>query len=505
MKKSDSLEVAIPGAGLSEALLRGTDDAVLGTDASGRVMFWNDGAVRLLGYEAEEILGRALAELIPESSRAREEAVWGRLKAGERVPHYETVRLGRDGREVEVSVTRSAIRDGAGGWAGVSEIARDVSEDRREQNRRIAEVEERLKVSFREIEDLKAALDEHAIVAITDARGRITYVNDKFCAISKYAREELLGQDHRLINSGHHPKEFIRDLWRTIGRGGVWHGELKNRARDGTHYWVDTTIVPFLDEAGRPRQYVAIRAEITERKLAEEALQRRTEELARSNHDLEQFAYVASHDLQEPLRAVAGCVQILQRKYGGQMGAGADELIGHVVDGAQRMRKLIDDLLEFSRVGTRGGKFQRITVGTALAEALRNLAVALEESGGRIVNDPLPEVEADPTQLTQLFQNLIGNAIKFRGPEAPRVQIGAERRGGWWEISVRDNGIGIEPQYFERLFRIFQRLHTRREYPGTGIGLAICRRIVERHGGRIWVESKPGEGTTFFFTLLGAS
>lgn len=493
------------GGGLIEALVRGTDDAVLGTDAVGRIVFWNAGATRLLGHVAEDSLGRPLADLIPEAGRAEEEKVWHRLRRGERVPHYETVRLGGDGRGVRVSVTRSAIRDGNGQWMGMSEIVRDLSEHRREQDRRIAEVEERLKVSFREIEDLKAALDEHAIVAITDARGRITYVNDKFCAISKYSRQELLGQDHRLINSGHHPKEFIRDLWQTIAGGGVWHGELKNRAKDGTHYWVDTTIVPFLDDAGRPRQYIAIRAEITERKLAEEALQRRTEELARSNHDLEQFAYVASHDLQEPLRAVAGCVQILQRKFGDRMGPGADELIGHVVDGAQRMRKLIDDLLEFSRVGTRGGKFQQLGVETSLTEALRNLAVALEESGGRVTHDPLPVVAADPTQLTQLFQNLIGNAIKFRGQEAPEVHVGAERTGAWWTVSIRDNGIGIEPQYYERLFRIFQRLHTRREYPGTGIGLAICRRIVERHGGRIWLESRPGEGTTFFFTLLAAA
>lgn len=348
---------------------------------------------------------------------------------------------------------------------------------------------------------LLRALDEHAIVAITDAQGRILHVNDKFCAISQYSRDELLGQDHRLINSGHHPREFFRDLWHTIRQGRVWRGEIKNRAKDGSYYWVDTTIVPFLDADGKPLQHVAIRAEVTLRKLTEEALLQRTEELARSNQDLEQFAYVASHDLQEPLRAVAGCIQILQRRYQGQLDAQADELITHVVDGAHRMRQLIEDLLAFSRVGTRGARPEPVEADHALDLALQNLGAILEDTGAVISRQPLPRVAADCTQLAQVFQNLIGNALKFRRESPPSVAISAVRQDNLWTFAIRDNGIGIDPRHTERIFGIFQRLHTRRDYPGTGIGLALCRRIVERHGGRIWVESQPGLGSTFFFTL----
>lgn len=241
-------------------------------------------------------------------------------------------------------------------------------------------------------------------------------------------------------------------------------------------------------------------AEETMRRLNAE-LESRAEELARSNADLEQFAYVASHDLQEPLRAVAGCMQILEKRVDGKLDARDHELMQHAIGGAARMQSLIDDLLAFSRVGTRGGAFEHVSCETALQHALDSLSAAIAESGASITHDPLPELPADVTQLTQLLQNLIGNAIKFRGSEPPRVHVSARREEECWHFSVADNGIGIEPQYFERVFVVFQRLHTRREYPGTGVGLAICKRIVERHGGHMWIESEPGRGSTFHFTL----
>jgi PAS domain S-box-containing protein len=241
--------------------------------------------------------------------------------------------------------------------------------------------------------------------------------------------------------------------------------------------------------------------DITQRKLAEEKLRQTAAELARSNAELEQFAYIASHDLQEPLRAVAGTVQLLQKRYGGQLDERADELIRHAVEGATRMQTLINDLLAFSRVGTRGQPFQPIDSAGALADALANLTIAVRESGAVITHDHLPTVMADRTQITQLFQNLVANAIKFRDDRPPAIQISVERQKDEWLFAVADNGIGLEAQYFERIFGVFQRLHTRREYPGTGIGLALCKKIVERHGGRIWVESEPGQGSTFYFTL----
>jgi PAS domain S-box-containing protein len=771
----------------------------------------------------------------------------------------------------------------------------------------------RLAESTRELRDLRTALDEHAIVAFTDARGVITSVNARFCAISGYAAEELVGHDHRIVNSGHHSKAFIRQLWATITAGQVWHGEIRNRAKTGAPYWVSTTIVPFLDDAGRPARYIAIRTDITGRKALEDALrageerfralvesmpqlvwtcradgpcdylspqwvaytgrpdadqlgygwldqvhpddrarvtaewsavapagavfdiefrirrhdgvyrwfktratplrdatgaivkwfgsntdiqdlrdaqdalrvanrelearvaertrelgeateaarasaqelsaaneriqlataaarvgiwdwnvkadvlawdttmhelygvppaafegtaqawrarvhpddlaraegdvqraltgtglfdtafrvvqagthairhlrgaavvhrdaagrpermiginwdvteqreaeqalqaserllrefvthapaaiamldrdlrylqasdrwlqdyrlsgqdivgrchydvfpdlparwkevhrrvlagavercdedpypradgttdwlqwearpwlmpdgtvggvlfftqvitarkqmeaelQRQTRALARSNAELEQFAYVASHDLQEPLRAVAGCSEILQRRYRGRLDGDADELIGHIVEGAARMHTLIQDLLEFARVDRQQLAAAPTDAGRALDQALARLSASIRESGADVTRDSLPTLPAEEVQLTQLFQNLVGNALKYRGAERPRIHVGASRRDTMWEFEVRDNGIGIDPQYFDRIFNLFQRLHTRTEYPGTGIGLAVCRKIVQRHGGRIWVESAPGRGATFRFTL----
>jgi light-regulated signal transduction histidine kinase (bacteriophytochrome) len=248
--------------------------------------------------------------------------------------------------------------------------------------------------------------------------------------------------------------------------------------------------------------------DITDRKKAELVIQKSREELAekaaelaRSNAELEQFAYVASHDLQEPLRMVASYVQLIERRYKGQLDADADEFIQYAVEGSNRMQSLIQDLLLYSRVGSRGKDFVATDVGEALQVAKQNLEIAIEESGAQVTNDRLPLARADPAQLGQLFQNLIANAIKFRGDKPPEVHVSGQANGKWCEIVVKDNGIGIDPQYFDRIFLIFQRLHSRADYPGTGIGLAVCKRIVERHGGKIWVESKPGEGAAFHFTV----
>lgn len=356
--------------------------------------------------------------------------------------------------------------------------------------------------TLRELLELKQTLDESAIVATTDAAGTITYVNDRFCKISQYRREELLGRNHRIINSGHHPKAFFQELWKTISGGRVWRGEIKNRAKDGSFYWVGTTIVPFLDEAGRPWQHLAIRFEITDRKRAEEALEARAEALARSNAELEQFAYVASHDLQEPLRMVSSFTQLLARRYQGQLDADADEYIRFAVEGAKTMQAMIRDLLAYARLDAAAPSALPLPLDAALDGALLNLRAALEEAAPALRRDPLPEVPGDLGQLTQLFQNLLGNALKFRQAGRPlEIGIGAAREGDAWRCWVKDNGLGFDVKHADRIFTLFQRLHARDAYPGSGIGLAFCKRIVERHGGRIWVESLPGEGSTFCFTL----
>ncbi len=253
------------------------------------------------------------------------------------------------------------------------------------------------------------------------------------------------------------------------------------------------------------RQLVAqnrqLQQEMAERQKAEVVVAQRSQELARSNAELEQMAYVASHDLQEPLRMVTSYLQLLEQRYGRQLDADAHDFIEFAVDGAKRMQALIDDLLSYSRVGTKAKPLQPTDCEAVMKTALQSLLMAMEESGAQIQWAGLPRVLGDAAQLTQLFQNLVANAIKFRGEGVPRIDIRTEREDGFWRFEVRDNGIGIAPDYFERIFVMFQRLHNRSKYPGTGIGLAICKKIVEQHGGRIWVESAPGQGTVFKFTL----
>ena len=265
--------------------------------------------------------------------------------------------------------------------------------------------------------------------------------------------------------------------------------------------WMGTQLVPIRDASGAISGVMGISRDITGRKLAEQNLKKANADLARSNSELERFAYVASHDLQEPLRMVTSYLQLLVKRYGDRFDGDALEFVNYAVDGSNRMKTLINDLLAYSRVGTRSKEFKATDCETLFSEVLQILQPAADETRAEITHDPLPEIWADENQIEQLFQNLVGNAIKFHGAETPRVHVGVRKENKNWLFSVRDNGIGIDPQYFERIFIIFQRLHNREEYEGTGIGLAISKRIVERHGGRIWIESEQGTGSTFYFTI----
>ena len=354
----------------------------------------------------------------------------------------------------------------------------------------------------RELSNIRQALDYAAIVAITDRSGIITHVNDKFCEISKYSREELLGQNHRLINSGFHPKEFFTEMWKTISSGQYWEAEICNRAKDGSLYWVNTTIAPFLDESGRPVQYVSIRYEITRRKNAEEQLKVMVTRLERSNQELQDFASIAAHDLQEPLRKIQTFGDRLLTASEATLSSESGDYLSRMLASAGRMRKLIDDLLTYSRVTTKGDPFQATQLNQVLNDVISDLEVRIEQTRAVVQVGPLPEIDADPSQMRQLFQNLIANGLKFQTPGAiPQVEIQATIQGDFCEIRVKDNGIGFDEKYRDRIFVIFQRLHGRQEYPGTGVGLAVCRRIVERHGGSLNAQSEPNKGAIFVISL----
>jgi PAS domain S-box-containing protein len=392
------------------------------------------------------------------------------------------------------------------------DLAHGISMLRHAIERRRAEDQMRLQ---------SAALEAAAnAIVITDQTGAVQWVNPAFTQLTGYRLDEAVGQNPRVLKSGAHPPEFYRDLWQTVLAGRVWHSEIVNKRKDGTCYTEEMTITPVRNAGGAVANFIAIKQDVTARKAVEQALAQAKADLERQNRELEQtvaartaslrqalaemerFAYVASHDLQEPLRTVGSFSQLLARRYQGRLDADADEFINFIVDGATRMQALINDLLALSRIETRGKPFGPVDCAEILQVVRENLDAAITESGAVITHDPLPVLFGDRTQLTQLLQNLFSNAIKFRRPAAPpQIHLSAARQDGGWRVSVRDNGIGIDPQFFDRIFIVFQRLHNRDEYPGTGIGLAICKKIVERHGGRLWVESTPGSGSTFQFTI----
>lgn len=269
--------------------------------------------------------------------------------------------------------------------------------------------------------------------------------------------------------------------------------------------WIDVSFCPVVGEGGRVVWIVAEGRDLTERRRREEALNRAVVELTRSNHELERFAHVAAHDLQEPCRTIISYAQLLERRAGATLDASAREFLDYLIGGAHRMRDLVTDLLAYSRIKGKEAPFVQVDCAAMAADVLTDLHRTIAEAGAQVEVGPLPTVSGDPAQLSQVFLNLIGNALKFRAPSrVARIRVTAEREGAEWVFCVADNGIGIASEYYQRVFEIFQRLHGPDRYPGTGIGLAICRQVVERHGGRIWVQSEPGQGSRFAFTLPAA-
>ncbi|MES2576250.1 MAG: PAS domain S-box protein [Bacteroidota bacterium] len=609
---------------LLESVITNTDDSVLITEAEPfdepgpRIVYVNEAFTRMTGYTAEEVIGKT-PRILQGPKTDREELNKLGLALRQWQP-YEVTLLNykKNGEEFWIHMSINPVA-GANGWfTHFVAIESDVTE------KKVAESE--LLKRIKEISDYKYAIDESSIVAITNHKGIITHVNDNFCKISKFSREELLGQDHRIINSKYHPEEFIKQLWTTISKGKVWKGELKNKAKDGTPYWVDTTIVPFLNENGKPYQYVAIRSDITQRKnqekkikettqtlldtlesiqdgfytldsnwnvsywnkeaerisgkTAEEMLgknfwelyngrisekinttfhkaksnnkpirfevyskqskywfelnafpselgltvyfkniteRRHTEsklkkvkrslenhvkELAISNQELEQFAYVASHDLQEPLRMITSFLTQIEKKYEDVLDEKGKKYIFFAVDGAKRMRQIILDLLEFSRIGKNENRYEKVDLNTIVEEIILLYRKQIGEKKAKINYEALPILQSYAPPLRQVFQNLISNSLKYSSPNnVPIVSISCSESVTSWKFEIKDNGIGINSEYYDKIFILFQRLHSKEEYSGTGMGLAITKKIIENLRGQIWVKSEEGKGTSFYFTI----
>jgi len=470
------------------AIVDSSDDAILSKSLSGIIQSWNPGAERIFGYTAEEIIGKHISTLAAPERADEIPDILARISRGERVEHFETRRKTKSGRILAISLTVSPIRDSSGKIVGASKVARDIT----------------LQKEASDLKEHLAAIVESSDDAIIskDLNGIIQSWNRGAERLFGYSAEEVIGKHISMLAAPERVDE-IPDILARISRGErVDHFETARKTKDGRILNVALTVSPIRDASGAVIGASKVARDITERRRQEQALNKANADLKRSNADLQHFAYSASHDLQEPLRMVCTYSELLKKKFGEKLGPLGEEYIGYAVEGAARMEQLLADLRAYTQVSMAGQEpTEDSDAGEMLNEALANLEVAIRESGAAISRTTLPSVRMYGFQLEQLFQNLISNAIRYRSNDPPRIEIAAQRRGAEWLFSIQDNGIGIRPEYKEQVFGIFQRLHSAAEFPGTGMGLAICQRIVERAGGRIWVESELGRGSTFFFTI----
>ena len=662
-------------------VVESSNDAIITKSLEGIITSWNKGAEQIYGYNAEEVLGQNISILAPHSLKEEISQLIEKIKQGKQIHHYETLRVKKNGKLINVSITLSPIFDASGKLISISTIARDITEQkkleekRRELLIRLQDFNEELEVTNEELqtiteelrlsnEELKQQSDElltvnralreseqkffkafytnPAAMTLNDEKGRWIDVNESFSKLTGYSKSELIGynaaeldiidtkkREHyitelqekgskqdtefemqtksgekRFIISNSESIEleneimhitFIYDVtqlkenenkikklnddlnrwvnelntlfemlpmsvaitykkdarkmyanptmekllgispgsnisqsapqgdepnYKSFKNGHellpeelpiqkaiataqpVYDSEYDIIRQDGRIINLHGHAVPLFHDDGNVRGAIGAFDDITALKQAEEKLKKTMDDLKRSNRELEQFAYVSSHDLQEPLRMISSFTQLLERRYKNKLDNDADEYIDFIVEGAQRMKYLIDDLLTFSRLNTQSKEFENVDLETILDIVLSNLTVFIKENNALITHDPLPTVTADESQMMQVFQNLIANAIKFHGSKPPEIHIFAQKKNREWKFAVTDNGIGIDPEYKKQIFEVFKRLHTREEYPGSGIGLSVTQKIINMHGGNIWVESELGKGSTFYFTIL---
>jgi PAS domain S-box-containing protein len=477
------------------AIVESSFDAIISKTLDGQITSWNGAAERTYGHTAAEVIGRSIEIIVPEDRREELRSIHDLLRRGERVPPFETVRVTSDGRRIDVQLTMSPIIDAEGAVVGASGIGRDITQ-RKEAEAALRNRE----AKFRAV--IETAADG---IIIIDPEGTIEVFNPASERIFGYRRDEVIGRKIEMLMPPAHASrhdEYLERARRADEAQTIVMGrEVLGLRKDGATVPLELSVGEARHDG--TRVFVGIVRDISERKRADQERQYALDKLARSNGDLEQFARVVSHDLQEPLRMVSSYCELLGRRYRGRLDDEADQFIDYAIDGTQRMQLLIQDLLAYSRVEAGGGAIEEIDANRSFELALVNLQKSIVESQTKITANHLPTVLADEVQLVQLFQNLVGNAIKYRRGEPPEIHISAEPRGAFWAIAVTDRGIGVEPRFARSIFEPFKRLHRRQEFPGTGIGLAICKRIVERHGGEIWLDCEYRDGARFCFTLPG--
>lgn len=502
------------------------DYAVFLIDRDETILSWNKGAEYIYGYHADEIIGKHFSVFYTEEELDKNLHRRNLQKTEEHGQlEYEAWRKRKDGTAFWASIVYTALKNEQGELVGFGKVIRDMTRRKKaEEEIQLLnyELASQLQKSQSEIGDYKHALDESSIVAITNQKGVITHVNSNFCKISKYAKDELLGQDHRIINSGHHSKEFIRNIWVTIANGKIWRGELKNKAKDGTHYWVDTTIVPFLNNEGKPYQYLAIRSDITQRKLAEEQLYRANEELENKVRErtfelteaLERekelsemksrFVSMASHEFRTPLSAILSSISLIEHYINPEQAEKRKKHIERVKSSVRNLTSILDDFLSLEKLEQ--GKVEAHNTQFDLAEFVSDVVEEIEGMS-RKKNQHIicqfegeKEVCQDKKILRNILLNLLSNAVKY-SPEEKEIQVRARTTESEIIIVVKDDGIGIPANEQKDLFSKFHRANNAIHIQGTGLGLHIVKRYVELLEGSINFTSKEKDGTSFEIRL----
>lgn len=484
-----------------KAIIESVPNGILGVDRDGCILLVNGKLQQMLGFSCEELVGKKIDELFPESKRGSQfqnregRAVDAAMQTT--TERHEVYGLHQSGSKIPVELAMRPVESNSSLSKKISIMASviDISV-RREQEQE----NERQRSEVQTILDLLPAM-----VIYKDTRNHIVRINQAAAKMLNVSSPEDVEGFHCSRLFAEHEKYF-RDDQQVMASGTPKLGIVETMTLDsGEVRWASTDKIPVIDQNSETTGVIAVIHDITDMKVGEENLRRINAELRRSNEELSQFAYVASHDLQEPLRKINSFCSLLDQEYGELLDSDGKRYLHYVVDGSNRMRTLIQDLLSYSKVGSQTSHLVQVDANESANTAIANLAVLIDESAAVVTMDKLPTVLANPVQLTQLFQNLISNALRYRREVPPRIHVGfradAKNSEHVWQFSVSDNGLGIEPQYFDQIFGVFKRLHAMDTHPGTGIGLAICKRIMQRVGGEIWVESELGSGSTFYFTV----